>query len=62
MRDLLITIIIFGSIPFIFQRPYVGILMWTWISLMSPHRLGWGMANSLPVAMTIGAVIRSMRS
>ncbi len=56
MRDLLITIIIFGSIPFIFQRPYVGILMWTWISLMSPHRLGWGMANSLPVAMVIGAV------
>ena len=56
MRDLLITIIIFGSIPFIFQRPYIGILMWTWISLMSPHRLGWGMANSLPVAMVIGAV------
>lgn len=56
MRDLLITIIIFGSIPFILQRPYIGILMWTWISLMNPHRLGWGMANSLPVAMVIGAV------
>ncbi len=56
MRDLLITIIIFGSIPFIFQRPHVGIMMWTWISLMSPHRLGWGMANSLPVAMVIGLV------
>jgi probable O-glycosylation ligase (exosortase A-associated) len=56
MRDLLITIIIFGSIPFILQRPHVGILMWFWISLMNPHRLGWGMANSLPVAMVIGAV------
>ena len=56
MRDLLITIIIFGSIPFILQRPHIGILMWTWISLMNPHRLGWGMANSLPVAMVIGAV------
>ncbi len=56
MRDLFITIIIFGSIPFIFQRPHVGILMWTWISLMSPHRLGWDWATSLPVAMVIGAV------
>ncbi len=56
MRDLLITLIIFGSIPFIFQRPYVGIVMWTWISLASPHRLGWGMSNSLPVALVIGAV------
>ena len=56
MRDLLITIIIFGSIPFILQRPHIGIVMWTWISLMNPHRLGWGMVNSMPVAITIGAV------
>ena len=30
--------------------------MWTWISLMNPHRLGRGMVNSMPVAITIGAV------
>ena len=32
MRDLIITIIIFGSVPFILLRPHVGIMMWTWIS------------------------------
>ncbi len=56
MRDLLLTIIIFGSIPFILRRPDIGIIMWTWISLMNPHRLGWGVVNSMPVAITIGAV------
>ncbi|WP_210394988.1 putative O-glycosylation ligase, exosortase A system-associated [Motiliproteus sediminis] len=53
MRDLLVALIIFGSIPFIFRRPFIGALMWCWISYMVPHRLGWGFVNQLPVAMVI---------
>ena len=55
MRDLLIALIIFGSIPFIFKRPFVGALMWCWISYMVPHRLGWGFITEFPVAMLIGS-------
>lgn len=56
MRDFLIVVIVFGSIPLILVRPQVGILMWYWISLMNPHRLSWGYAYSLRVALIIGAV------
>lgn len=57
MRDFLLILIIFGSIPFILVRPQFGILMWTWISYMNPHRLTWGVAYDLPVGLIIGSVI-----
>jgi probable O-glycosylation ligase (exosortase A-associated) len=56
MRDFVIVLIIFGSIPFILVRPHVGVLMSTWITYMAPQKLGWGFAFDLPVAMVIGSV------
>ena len=53
MRDLLITIIIFGSLPFIFKSPVTGVLMWVWISVMNPHSQTWGFASSFPFAFII---------
>jgi putative inorganic carbon (HCO3(-)) transporter len=54
MRDFLIVVIVFGSIPFIMVRPQIGILMWYWISLMNPHRWTWGYAYTLRVALVVG--------
>jgi probable O-glycosylation ligase (exosortase A-associated) len=56
MRDIVITLIVFGSLPLIFKRPYIGVLMWVWISVMNPHRLSWGFAYSYPFAAIIAAV------
>lgn len=56
MRDLLIFALIFGSIPFIFKRPSLGVLVFTWISLMNPHRLSYGAAFDFPFAALIAAV------
>lgn len=53
MRDILLTAIIFGSIPFILRRPFVGILVWSWISFMNPHRLTWGFAFDMPFAQIV---------
>lgn len=53
MRDILITLIIFGSLPFILRRPYIGALMWVWVSVMNPHRLSWGFAYDFPFAAII---------
>ena len=53
MRDIFITAFVFGSLPFILKRPYIGVLMWIWISVMNPHRLAWGFAYSLPFAEII---------
>ena len=59
MRDILITLIVFGSIPFIFKRPYIGILMWAWLSYMNPHRLAYGFAYDMPFAQIIAFVLFS---
>ena len=56
LRDLLITTIVFGSIPLIFKKPYIGILMWCWLGYMSPHRLSFGFAYTMPFAAIIAGV------
>lgn len=56
MRDILVTGIILGSIPFIIWRPYVGVLMYVWISVMNPHRLTWGFAYDFNFAAIIAVV------
>ena len=37
MRDLIVTLAVLGSLPLIFLRPWVGVLVWVWISFMNPH-------------------------
>lgn len=56
MRDLLVTGIVFGLLPFIFKRPWVGILLWSWLGYMNPHRQAWGFAHDFPFAFVVGIV------
>ncbi|MEQ1592405.1 MAG: putative O-glycosylation ligase, exosortase A system-associated [Thiobacillaceae bacterium] len=56
MRDLFITGLIFSLLPFVFKRPWLGILLWSWLGYMNPHRLAWGFAYSFPFAMIVGVV------
>jgi probable O-glycosylation ligase (exosortase A-associated) len=54
LRDVLVTAVVFGSLPFIiFWRPHLGALMWVWISMMNPHRLSFGFAYNFPFAQVI---------
>lgn len=53
MRDIFVTLAVFGSLPFILYRPYIGVLVWSWIGYMNPHRLSWGFAMDFPFAMII---------
>lgn len=48
MRDIALAIIIFGTLPFILMRPYFGLLVWSWLGYMNPHRLTYGFAFSFP--------------
>ncbi len=54
MRDLLVVLIVFGSVPYILMRPWIGILMWSWIGYMNPHKLAYGFATTMPLAMIVG--------
>ncbi len=54
MRDLLFAILIFGAVPLILVKPWVGVGVWFWVGLMNPHRLAWGFMTTAPVAMAAG--------
>ncbi|HHH36251.1 MAG TPA: putative O-glycosylation ligase, exosortase A system-associated [Gammaproteobacteria bacterium] len=54
MRDIIVTLIILGALPLVLKHTYVGVLLWSWISYMNPHRLTWGFAYSFPFAMIVG--------
>jgi probable O-glycosylation ligase (exosortase A-associated) len=53
MRDLFVTAVVIASLPLILYRPWIGIVMWTWLAFMNPHRLTWGWAFTLPFAYMV---------
>jgi probable O-glycosylation ligase (exosortase A-associated) len=55
MRDIAVTLLVFGSLPFILMRPWIGIMMWSWLSYMNPHRLTWSFAYDMPFAAMVAA-------
>ena len=56
MRDVIMFITIFGSLPFCFLRPWIGILVFSWISYMNPHRFTWAAAYDYPFAKIVAIV------
>lgn len=56
MRDIALSLFIFGLLPFILNRPWLGVLMSLWVSVMSPHRYAFGFAHDFPFAAIIAAV------
>ena len=56
MRDLLVAAIIFGLLPFVFRRPFWGILLSTWLGYMNPHLLCYGFMIGVPVVFIVAIV------
>ncbi len=54
MRDILVALAVFGSVPVALLRPQIGILVYVWIGLMNPHRLSYKMASA-PVGLAVAA-------
>lgn len=53
MRDILITLVIVGLLPFIVRNPRLGVYVWVWLAMMVPHRLAYGFARTLPFSMMV---------
>jgi probable O-glycosylation ligase (exosortase A-associated) len=53
MRDIALTLFIFCMLPVILWQPYIGALMWAWVSMMNPHRLAWTFAHDFQFAAVI---------
>lgn len=49
MRDLVLGFVLLWLIFKAFKHPWIGIIGWTWISIMNPHTYSWRLSE-LPVA------------
>ena len=56
MRVAILLIIVIGSLPIIMMKPFVGTLLWAWLSYFNPHRLTWGMSDVIPYAQIVAIV------
>lgn len=55
-RAIIVLAILLWGISKVFAHPYVGVYLWTWVSLMNPHKLTWGVLNHQPFAQIIAVV------
>lgn len=56
MRDLLIIAVFGVGLLYALRDPFVGLIVYTWISVMNPHRYTWGFAYDFPLALVAAAV------
>lgn len=56
MRDIAVTIIFLYGLILTVKKPYIGILVWSWLGYMNPHRLCYGFAYSMPFSQIIAIV------
>jgi probable O-glycosylation ligase (exosortase A-associated) len=54
MRTVLLSLVFVALVPLAIVKPWIGIMTWTWVSMMNPHRLTWGFLQSFPVAAVVG--------
>lgn len=55
MRDLIIIGMVVLAAFAALRSPWIGVMSWTWVSLMNPHRYAYGFAVDAPVAMIAAA-------
>ena len=61
MRDVILVLMVLAVLPFAVRRTWIAVLLWTWLSIMNPHRLTWGFAFDLPfAAVAAGAALVSL--
>lgn len=56
MRDIVVALVAFGCLPYVLVRPHIGIMVWSWLGIMNPHRMTWGFAYDFPFSMVVGVV------
>ncbi|MBF0627345.1 MAG: putative O-glycosylation ligase, exosortase A system-associated [Magnetococcales bacterium] len=56
MRDIVLIVFVFALLPLALFRPLIGLILWAWISYMSPHRLTWGFAYNFRFNFIVAAI------
>ena len=47
LRDLLVFSMVMLSLPLAFKRPFLGMLVFSWLAYMRPQDLCWGFAREM---------------
>lgn len=55
LRDIAIVVIVLILAFLALRRPWIGVMNWTWLSIMNPHRYSWGFAYNSPIAAIAAA-------
>ena len=50
MRDIFVVSIVACALPYALMHTWFGVLLWTWLSIMNPHKLAFGFAHDAPLA------------
>ncbi len=50
MRDVVVLALVAAGALAALRHPWLGVMLWTWVSIMNPHRMSWGVAYDAPVA------------
>lgn len=53
MRDIFITLVVFGLLPYVLKRSWWGIILSAWLGYMNPHLLAYGFAQTMPYVMIV---------
>jgi len=53
MRDLVVFLFVLSLLPMGFRRPYVGMLLFSWLAYMRPQDLCWGFARTMRLSFFV---------
>lgn len=56
-RDILVTAIVLGSLPYCLKRPFAGLLIFSWLAYMRVQDLCWSFARTMRFSYYVGIVM-----
>lgn len=56
LRSIFFSAVFLGLAPLTFVSPFVGVMLWTWLSIMAPQELIWGFAADIRWGLIIGLI------
>jgi probable O-glycosylation ligase (exosortase A-associated) len=57
MRDLLVLAMVLAMLPASVRRPFVGLIVFSWLAYMRPQDLCWGFARTLRLSFVVGVAM-----
>jgi hypothetical protein len=53
--DILLIALVIASLPLCIWKPWIGVLVFSWLGFMNPHRMVGRLAYDLPLAKLVAA-------